>query len=302
MALKLAKVVDRLGRRSYHMQKNRRLNSTRRQWSHYQELTPERISQLREGRSRDRRQHAIGPTSHVLQINSCPIEKMSRLGCARAIKPTEVIPGGEDDPYAKKTALGWGVIGVVSPNKNEDDNHCSCHRIASLQVQPSNGKRMCHFALKTQTKEVFASAQWAKMLELDFNETSREEQPLSLLDRKFLSVLEPNIRHRDDDHYEIPLPLKEEGLKLPNNRTLALSRLERLKQRLTRDRKYREHYEAFMKEDDWQGTGWKGSGRGTSRLRWSRLVYTSSWRLPPAETGQNPCRLRCQHRIQGRFP
>ena len=26
--------------------------------------------------------------------------------CARATKPTEVIPGREDDPYAKKTALG----------------------------------------------------------------------------------------------------------------------------------------------------------------------------------------------------
>ena len=44
------------------------------------------------------------------------------------------------------------------------------------------------------------------------------------------------------------MPLKEEGQKLPNNRTLALSRLERLKQRLKRDRKYQEHYEAFMKE------------------------------------------------------
>ena len=89
--------------------------------------------------------------------------------CVRAIKPTEVIPGKEDDPYAKKTALGWGVIGVVSRNKNEeDDNHCSCHRIASLEVQPSNGKRMCHFALKTRAKEVFTPAQWAKMLELDF--------------------------------------------------------------------------------------------------------------------------------------
>ena len=52
---------------------------------------------------------------------------------------------------------------------------------------------------------------------------------------------------KDDNHNKIPLPLKE-GLKLPNNHTLALSRLERLKQRLKRDRKYREHYEAFMKE------------------------------------------------------
>lgn len=92
--------------------------------------------------------------------------------CVRAIKLTEVIPGREDDPYAKKTALGWGVIGVVNPNKSEeDDNHSSRHRIASLEVQPSNGKRMSHFAVKTQAKEVFAPAEWARMLELDFNET-----------------------------------------------------------------------------------------------------------------------------------
>ena len=113
--------------------------------------------------------------------------------CARAIKPTEVIPGREDVPYAKKTALGWRVIGVVSPNKNEEDgNHCSCHSIASLEVQPSNGKIMCHFALKTQAEEVSAPAQWAKMLDLDFNETSREERPLSLLDRMGGSHADPN--------------------------------------------------------------------------------------------------------------
>ena len=86
------------------------------------------------------------------------------------------------------------------------------------------------------------------MLERDFSETSREDHALSFLDKKFLNVLESSIQHRDDGHYEMPLPLKEEGLKLPNNRTLALSRLERLKQRLKRDRKYRDHYEAFMKE------------------------------------------------------
>lgn len=101
---------------------------------------------------------------------------------------------------------------------------------------------------KTQAKEVFAPAQLSKMLERDFSETSREDHALSFLDKKFLNVLESSIQHRDDGHYEMPLPLKEEGLKLPNNRTLALSRLERLKQRLKRDRKYRDHYEAFMKE------------------------------------------------------
>lgn len=70
------------------------------------------------------------------------------------------------------------------------------------------------------------------MLERDFSETSREDHALSFLDKKFLNVLESSIQHQDNGHYKMPLPLKEEGLKLPNNRTLALSRLERLKQRL----------------------------------------------------------------------
>jgi len=42
--------------------------------------------------------------------------------CTRAIKPTEVIHGREDNPYTKKAALGWSVISVVSPIKNEEDD------------------------------------------------------------------------------------------------------------------------------------------------------------------------------------
>ena len=42
------------------------------------------------------------------------------LNCARAIKPLEVIPGKQDDPYAKKTALGWGIIGAVSSSNEKE--------------------------------------------------------------------------------------------------------------------------------------------------------------------------------------
>ena len=45
---------------------------------------------------------------------------LSGLNCARAIKPLEVIPGKQDDPYAKKTALGRGIIGAVRSSSEED--------------------------------------------------------------------------------------------------------------------------------------------------------------------------------------
>ena len=69
-----------------------------------------------------------------------------------------------------------------------------------------------------------------------------------IVDRKFLNVVKSNIHHREHGHYEIPLPLKEELLKLPNNKELAITRINKLKQRLKRDSKYREHYETFMED------------------------------------------------------
>ena len=126
--------------------------------------------------------------------------------CARAIKPREVIPGSEDDPYAKRTILGWGVIGIMNPQNmdSEDISHCSCNRIVSREIGDSPSKTVSHLVIKTQVKEVFGPAQVSRMFELDFSETSKDEQTLSFNDKKFLNVMETNIRHRSDGHYEIP--------------------------------------------------------------------------------------------------
>ena len=169
--------------------------------------------------------------------------------CTHAIKPIEVIPEGEIDPYAKKTALGWSVIGVVNPTESEeDDSHCSCHCIASLEVNPSSGKRMCHFALKTKVKEIFKPAQVMKMFEVDFHEAKKDEQALSHDDRKFMKKAKEGIYRRNDGHYELPLPLKEERTLLPNNEELALIRIKKLKRRFKHDATYWKDYQGFMSE------------------------------------------------------
>ena len=83
--------------------------------------------------------------------------------CARVIKPQEVILGNDDDPYSKRTALGWGIIGEIitqSQDDNADDvrDDVFCNRIVTYEVQQeiraTTDKRACHFALKTQVKEV----------------------------------------------------------------------------------------------------------------------------------------------------
>ncbi|XP_015748758.1 PREDICTED: uncharacterized protein LOC107328549 [Acropora digitifera] len=105
-----------------------------------------------------------------------------------------------------------------------------------------------HFVAKTQVKEIVCPAQIGKMFEFDFNESVKEERALSFKDRKFLPIVNSSIHHREDRHYEIPLPLKEDTLELPHNKELAFSRLKRLRQRPKSDSKYRGHYQAFMEE------------------------------------------------------
>ena len=73
------------------------------------------------------------------------------------------------------------------------------------------------------------------MFTLDFNERAPEEKSLSFEDRRFLTIVQEGIHQRDDGHYEMPLPLKNNNAELPNNKELALSRLMKLKERLKSD-------------------------------------------------------------------
>lgn len=93
------------------------------------------------------------------------------LNCSRAIKPLEVIPGKEDDPYAKRTALGWGIVGAVRSSKHEDaESDFSCNRIVACEVQEMSNRKTCYFAFKTQVKEMFSPSDVSKMFTLDFSE------------------------------------------------------------------------------------------------------------------------------------
>lgn len=173
------------------------------------------------------------------------------LNCPRAIKPLKVVPGKEDDPYAKKTALGWGVIGNVRPLTSEDAetrSDIACNRIVTCEVQGKSKRKMCHFAFQTQVKEMISASYVSRMFALDFNERQAEEKPLSVEDRRFLKIMREGIHQLEDGHYEMPLPLKSENVELPNSKDLVLSRLLKLRRRLTSDEQFRKDYSSFMQD------------------------------------------------------
>ncbi|XP_064631350.1 uncharacterized protein LOC135489762 [Lineus longissimus] len=146
------------------------------------------------------------------------------FNCPQVLKPREVVPGADSDPYAIRTDLGWGIIGVMGKSTGE-----------------------ARFAYRTSTKEI-DPGQVQKMFELDFSEKRAEEdsQGLSVEDHRFLSIMKDGIRQLDNGHFELPLPFKEDQVRLPNNRPLALKRLNGLKRRLSRDEMYHRRYTEFM--------------------------------------------------------
>jgi len=170
----------------------------------------------------------------------------------RAIKPREVITGKGDDPYAIRTLLGWGIIGPVTPVKellnDVKSEDITCHRIVTQEI--GENKRIdSKLVINAQMKEVINPYQVKEMFEIDFSERNSGDQALSQDDRKFLARVNEGIRHREDGHYEMPLPLKDPNTKLPNNREMVLHRLKHLKRRFASDAKYRNDYVTFMNTD-----------------------------------------------------
>ena len=159
--------------------------------------------------------------------------------CPRAMKPREIIPGSDNDPYGIRTDLGWGIIGRVClsplPDLNEDPGVWT-NKIITRELTSAYecGKPRCGstFVLKSRVKEVFNPAQVNEMFELDFQERCevKTERSLSVEDQKFLKILGDGIHKRENGHYEMPLPLRSE-VELPINRSLALKRLFLLKER-----------------------------------------------------------------------
>ena len=168
--------------------------------------------------------------------------------CPNAIKPKQVIPGRSSDPYAIRTLLGWGIIGPVTGSTNKEDSDVSCHRVAVKEIGseelPSHG-----FVVETLVKEIISPEAVKRMFERDFNEVKYvAQQTLSMDDRTFMAKVKQGITHRSDGPYELPLPLRNESLTLPNNEKLAAHRLQQLKLRFQRDEKYKEDYSAFMND------------------------------------------------------
>ncbi|KAL4008001.1 hypothetical protein ACER0C_001853 [Sarotherodon galilaeus] len=83
---------------------------------------------------------------------------------------------------------------------------------------------------------------------MDFVEKSVEEESMSQEDLLFLAKVKEGIRQKQDGHFEMPLPFRQERPDLPNNKLCAEHRLKCLERRLRKDERYYKDYVAFMQD------------------------------------------------------
>ena len=95
---------------------------------------------------------------------------------------------------------------------------------------------------------MFSPSDVSKMFTLDFNERQTDEKPLSVEDRRFLKIVREGVHQLEDGHYEMPLPMRSERVELLNSKELTMSRLMKLKRRLTTDDQFRKDYNSFMQD------------------------------------------------------
>ena len=131
-------------------------------------------------------------------------------------------------PYAIKTALGWVLNGPLSPQDYKE-------------IKTSNFIR----------SDEHLSDIFTKFCNLEFNDYIADKQTeMPQEDKTTLNIMEKSVRLKDG-HYDIELPLRQKNLNLPNNKSLAVHRLNLLKKTFAKNpsliQKYNEKrvYEEF---------------------------------------------------------
>ncbi|CAB3985663.1 Hypothetical predicted protein, partial [Paramuricea clavata] len=86
------------------------------------ETIPSRKEQIPTPEIASKWEHLRGIPGQLASLD-CSMEIGILIGCncPKALKPCEVIPGREDDPYTVKPRLGWGIIGPANTRYSAED-------------------------------------------------------------------------------------------------------------------------------------------------------------------------------------
>ena len=187
--------------------------------------------------------------------------------CPKAIEPRDFIVGDHGGPFAVKTFAGWTVIGPIQ--KLQSQTQVNCHRVMVKEVD-SNRPPQHYFTAEDKVKEIITPKDLNRMLDLEFNTSrSRNDSGLSLDVTRLMKLMKKECK-LVDGYYQLPLHLRNQNVQMPNNRDVALQRMNGLKKRFIKNDKFYNGYSAFMEEIIAKDYARKvsNSGESSENQRW----------------------------------
>ncbi|XP_038131095.1 uncharacterized protein LOC119776626 [Cyprinodon tularosa] len=155
----------------------------------------------------------------IPSIKSNDVHLVIGQDAPRLLRAEKYRVGGDNDPYATRTVLGWAINGPIDYKE---------------------GRKSKAFFLKS---DQILQTQVEKFWKLD---DPTQEHNLSINDHKVIKLWE-NSLSKEGSHYVLDIPFKKETVTLPNNINLATRRLQLLERRLVKDPDLKEKYVKAMK-------------------------------------------------------
>lgn len=140
------------------------------------------------------------------------------------VKPLEIVDGAWNDPYASRHRLGWALNGPTNV---------------------MGGKHSCH-RTKVSTDLERIEDEIRTMFSHDYKDSSDTTRTMSADDRCWEEKIQQTIKLREDSHYEVGLPFKNNIKNLPNNEIQVYNRFLSLKNRFHRNKSYYDEYSEFI--------------------------------------------------------
>ena len=178
---------------------------------------------------------------------SIPVALLIGGNCAQALDPYENIHCVDGGPYAFRSQLGWCVNGALTKSTSSTAFTTSCRTTTLLTTDMSTKETPRHqLVIENEVEDCSIRDMVSKLYESEGFDLRGEEKALSMEDQKFLDIMKQNIRLDQENHYEVPLPLRNIDTKLPNNRNHILKRTLPLKRKFEKNKVLHKLYTLFM--------------------------------------------------------
>ena len=162
--------------------------------------------------------------------NNIKVTLLISANCVKALEPHELTASKKGRPYAFRALLGWCIVRPMYCHNNSEK--LSCNKIMAKSVVTGLPSNHC-FTQSNKVRNTSIEGLLMKMYERDFvepqlqhcaNKININYDKFSRNDRRFLDFMDQKAV-KVDGHYELPMSLKDEEIRLPNNRAAEMKHL-----------------------------------------------------------------------------